>query len=272
MGAARDRDTSVHGSLVSRRAGARVGAALRASSRASGSPCWTADRSTSSSTRAHLGSTGCDGARGADHARRADMGRRTASSATGARSGSVVGTIGPRRPARTDMGFAGTRAILLGAAAGPFLGGPAAARTPARTRIRATRASWRRAGARVGKSACGSLLGRTRGYVRAGGRAGSRMGSTGPILGCTCIRVRRSARGWSVVERARRPCVGCAQERGARRAGRPVVVGTCSPSAGSATAASSAISAAAGSPRVVAAGRARRIAQVPRAADRGARR
>ncbi len=285
LGTARDRDPNFHGSLVRRRAGARVGAALRASACASARASWgrrrTAHRS-ASGTRAHLGSTRWDRARRTDCPGRSDMGRRTASSATGAGSGSVVGTIGPRRPARADVGFACTRAILFGAAASALLGGSAAACAPVRT----TRAAWQRPRARVGKPAGGSLVGRTRGPVCARGRACSRVGGAGPVVGLPGLSgSRRSASRCPVVECACRPCVGRAQERGARRTGRPVVVGARRPTA--AAAASSDISAAAGSPRMVAAGRrgagraashsalvaagrARRPAQVPRATDRGA--
>jgi hypothetical protein len=283
LGAARDRDPNFHISLVRRRTGARVGAALRASACASWGRRRTAHRP-ASGTRAHLGSTRWDRARRADRPGRSDMGRRTACSATGAGSGSVVGTIGPRRPARADVGFACARAIVFSAAAGAFLGGSAAAPAPVRT----TPAAWQRPRARVGKPAGGSLVGRTRGPVCARGRACSRVGGAGPVVGLPGLSgSRRSASGGPVVECACRPCVGRAQERGARRTGCPVVVGARRPTAAPATAASSDISAAAGSPRMVAAGRrragraashsalvaagrARRPAQVPRAADRGA--
>jgi hypothetical protein len=208
--------------------------------------------SRSDRARADMGCAPTGGADLAHCSRPLHVGSRTDRAPGGAQR-PVVGPFGRWRPTRSDLGVARARAIHFCATACPVMGRQQAGNPGgfdagtvmgfARKRLQAARF-------RLGR-ACAGVLGRRRG-----------------------IGAERSSVRGAVLERARRPGMGCHQDPGARRPGRTIVVGAIGRAgATSRTAAAGAHGSnpatAARCSSVVASGRVSGSADVPRACSHG---
>lgn len=146
-------------------------------------------------------------ARGADlchRARRPHVGRRTDRAPSRAQR-SVVGPVRRRRAARAYVGLACAGAIAIRPSACPFMG--------------------RQQAGRPGSVHAGPVVGLARRQRVEASRVGMGSGRAG-LVGCPWgFRTERAPGQRAVMERTGRAGMGCAQDPGARRSGRAIVVG-----------------------------------------------
>jgi hypothetical protein len=172
----------------------------------------------SGGARTHMGSAPTSGAGIANSSRRPHLGRRTHRAPGGAER-PVVGAVGCRRAASSDLGVAGARTIPFRAAARAVMG--------------------RQQNGHPRGVDAGTVMGLARKRLQA---AWFRLGRPGSgFVGCPrrCGARRSAGRGPVVGRAPRRARVGHPQDSGARRAGCAVVVGPVGRSAPTSCAAAS---------------------------------